>query len=320
MVEGLLESFERQCPTIGVDRGVPDFVNTLTTMGWTMIDQVSKARVATNRCKDAFSAKSNPNRPGKPGSDRGAETAGLVPDFRVRKSEPRVAGVGTPPPEEHALELKSSDLRNRKPHPETAGGEPKFAQTCNPRTRRPPLNAEQQELVERYLPLAYTIAKERNRRRMKVGASDEINDLKAAAAMALVEAAGTFDPTRGVNFAVFSRLRIDGSLSDYERLVRWHNWRGRLQDRPQFRKLSLGAEREGTVMYMQELPPVGTHCDAADEVEDLLQKLPPLHEAACRLVYLEGKSQDEAARVLGYSKSYFSRVHQAALNRMAIGA
>jgi uncharacterized membrane protein len=46
------------------------------------------------------------------------EPAGLTLDFGDWKSEPRVAGVGTPPQEELALDSIPNDLQNRKPHPE----------------------------------------------------------------------------------------------------------------------------------------------------------------------------------------------------------
>jgi hypothetical protein len=47
------------------------------------------------------------------------ETLGPSLDFGARKSEPRVAGVGTPPPEERALDPETCDLQNRKQHPDT---------------------------------------------------------------------------------------------------------------------------------------------------------------------------------------------------------
>ena len=240
-----------------------------------MIEQETKAWAPTNRCKDAFSAKSNPNRPGPVAAEPGS----LSP-----------------------------------------GGPNQYPKRSDPRPARPPLTAEQKNLVERYLPLAYSIAKKRNIKRLKIGATDEINDMRSAACMALVDAAGAFDPTRGVNFAVYSKWRINGALSDFERLVLWHNWHGNLETRPRYRKLSRGMERHGRVLFVPENDPVGTRFDAIDEVEGKLRPLPPLHAAACRLVYLEGKSQDEAAKALGYSKSYFSRVHAAALSRINMSA
>jgi RNA polymerase sigma factor (sigma-70 family) len=195
-----------------------------------------------------------------------------------------------------------------------------YPKRCNPRRARPPLTAEQKNLVERYIPLAYSIAKKRNIRRLKVRATDEIHEMRSTAAMALVDAAGTFDPSRGVNFAVYSKWRIEGSLIDFERRLLCHNWQGKLDKRPRFRKLSLGMERHGRVLFVPENDPVGTGIDAIDEVEGRLRPLPSLHAKACRLIYLEGKSQDEAAKALGYSKSYFCRIHQAALGRINIVA
>ncbi len=48
-------------------------------------------------------------------------------------------------------------------------------------------------------------------------------------------------------------------------------------------------------------------------MEDWLRRLPKVHAAACRLIYLDGKTQDEVAALVGVSKSYLSRLHQEAL-------
>jgi hypothetical protein len=48
---------------------------------------------------------------------------GMTLDFGDWKREPRVAGVGTPPPEELALDPRPRDLQNRKPRPMDLDGE-----------------------------------------------------------------------------------------------------------------------------------------------------------------------------------------------------
>ena len=53
--------------------------------------------------------------------------------------------------------------------------------------------------------------------------------------------------------------------------------------------------------------------ESPDAVEDWLSHLPRAHAAACRLIYIDGKSQDEAAAEVGCSKSYLSRLHREAV-------
>ncbi len=54
------------------------------------------------------------------GNDRSfvGDAVGQAFDFGDPKSDPRVAGVATPPPEELALDARPRDLQNRKPHPD----------------------------------------------------------------------------------------------------------------------------------------------------------------------------------------------------------
>jgi DNA-directed RNA polymerase specialized sigma subunit len=54
--------------------------------------------------------------------------------------------------------------------------------------------------------------------------------------------------------------------------------------------------------------------ERTEMVESFLRRLPRVHAKACRFIYIDGKSQDEAAALLGCSKSYLSRLHRAALD------
>ncbi len=48
-------------------------------------------------------------------------------------------------------------------------------------------------------------------------------------------------------------------------------------------------------------------------MEDWLSRLPRAQATACRLIYIDGKSQEEAAEVVGCSRSNLSRLHQNAI-------
>jgi RNA polymerase sigma factor (sigma-70 family) len=174
--------------------------------------------------------------------------------------------------------------------------------------RRIPLTDEQRGLAVRYLPMAESIVA-RSRRNRQI----ERDELQATAYLALVEAAQTFDPTRGVNFATFARRRIRGAIRDCQRLLLCDGWRGDASRRPVYQKLGRDAEQYGRVLGIEPDWPVGRRIEANDAVEQWLRRLPRAHAAACKLIYIDGKTQDEVAALVGCSKSYLSRLHQQAL-------
>jgi RNA polymerase sigma factor (sigma-70 family) len=174
--------------------------------------------------------------------------------------------------------------------------------------RRIPLTDEQRVLAARYLPLVKSIV-----RRLQTRQQVEREELQSTAYMALVEAAQKFDPSRMVNFATFARHRIRGAVRDCQRLLLCDGWRGDASLRPVYQKLGKDAERFGRVLGVEPDWPVGQRIESTDAVERWLRRLPKAHAATCRLIYIEGKNQEEVAALVGCSKSYLSRLHQQAL-------
>ena len=60
--------------------------------------------------------------------------------------------------------------------------------------------------------------------------------------------------------------------------------------------------------------PAGAISESIEAVEDWLARLPTMQAWACRLIYVYGLSVGDAADHLGYSRSYFSRLHKDALS------
>jgi RNA polymerase sigma factor (sigma-70 family) len=181
----------------------------------------------------------------------------------------------------------------------------------DPSRGRGPLTEDQRGLAARYLPLARALAQ-----RVKAPWPAEEEELQSIAYMALVEAAQRFDPSRNVNFATYARHRIRGALRDCQRLLFSPAWRS---DRPHgaiFQKLGEHAEKYGQVIGIRPDRPIGTQIEATEAVEEWLKRLPRAHAAACRLIYLGGKSQDEAAALVGCSKSFLSRLHREAITSL----
>jgi len=142
----------------------------------------------------------------------------------------------------------------------------------------------------------------------------ESEELEATAYLALVEAAQNFDPARNVNFATFARHRIRGALRDFQRFLLSASWRGDPAQRPVFNSLGKNTERKGRVIGVEENEPVGDEIESTEAVEEWLRRLPKSHAVACRHIYIGGKSQDEVAELLGYSKSFLSRLHREAIS------
>jgi RNA polymerase sigma factor (sigma-70 family) len=181
--------------------------------------------------------------------------------------------------------------------PETRGG-----------GRRAPLTAEQQNLAEKYLPLAKALAKP-----LKRSWPQESEEFESAALLALVEAAQSFDPTRNVQFATFARYRIRGALRDVQRALILAGWRGDVENAPTVSTLTADAEERGKLLMTNLDDPVGQEVESVDFIEHWLRKLPSKHAVACREIYINGRSQGEAAEAVGCSKSRISYLHREAM-------
>jgi len=185
-----------------------------------------------------------------------------------------------------------------------------YPSSCNPNPPKAPLNDAQRELTLQYLPLARGMAY-RVARKWPAGS----DDFQSAAFLALVEAAQAFDPSRGVSFATFARPRVQGALIDAQRGLLIKGWRGPAEERPKFESLGPDAEGRGRVVGVHADPPVGADLEASDAVEVWLKKLPARHSAALRLIHFDGKTQAEAAALVGCSPATITRLNRETLLR-----
>jgi len=180
-----------------------------------------------------------------------------------------------------------------------------YPRSCNPNPPKPPLNDAQRALVMQYLPLARAMA-HRIARKWPAGS----DDFQSAAFLALVEAAQAFDPLRGVSFATFARPRVQGALVDAQRGLFIKGWRGTAETRPKFEPLEPDSELRGRVVGAQADPPIGADLETNDAVEHWLKKLPARHSTALRLIHLDGKTQAEAAALVGCSPATIHRLNR----------
>jgi RNA polymerase sigma factor (sigma-70 family) len=176
---------------------------------------------------------------------------------------------------------------------------------------RRPLDECRQNLVVDYLPMARALAKPLKR------AYPWLNEeFESCAALALVEAAQAFDPSRNVRFSTFARLRVWGALRDVQRSHVLLGWRFDAAHAPSQREYHPHYESEGRILcHEASIDPI----EAEKQQENLelwLRRLPAKHAAACREIYLYGKSQSEAAEALGCSQSRLSTLHRQSLHML----
>jgi RNA polymerase sigma factor (sigma-70 family) len=149
------------------------------------------------------------------------------------------------------------------------------------------LNAEQQRLAADYIPMARAMSKP-----YKIAYPRFNEEFESSALLALVDAARSYDETRGIKFATFSRFRISGALKDTLRVVsRW--------------------EQNSEEVVESVLDKVGPPPDGG--LEWIIRRLPENHRRVCFLHYKEGKTQQEIAVLMGYSQSRVSALHRESL-------
>ncbi len=170
----------------------------------------------------------------------------------------------------------------------------------------------QRDLATRYMPLAKAMA-----RRLTASWPAGADDFRSAASLALVEAAQAFDESRGVDFSTYARHRIRGALIDARRAFLCGGWRGDLSMAPHFEPLGPGSESRGRVYGTTADEPIGVEMETEEDVAYCLSRLTPRQAAAFRRIYLDGKTQEEAATLDGCSKATMCRLHHDALERLA---
>jgi RNA polymerase sigma factor (sigma-70 family) len=185
-----------------------------------------------------------------------------------------------------------------------------FPERCHPHHSRRPLTDEQRELVTRYMPMARMLARQAG------GGSVDRDEMEAEAYAAVVEAAQSFDPDHGADFAVYARPRILGALRDYRRFLFHAGRRAGSHGSPVFERLSATDVLHGRVLGREPEAPPGEGLDSLAVVESIIRLLPRSEATACRLIYVEGKSYDETSKALGCSKGHLSRIHSEAMDRL----
>jgi RNA polymerase sigma factor (sigma-70 family) len=181
--------------------------------------------------------------------------------------------------------------------------------------QRRPLTGAQRTLVADHVRFAYRLAAVWRKAEPALG-----DEFESAATMAMVAAAQSFEPGRGVKFTTYARHRVLGALRDAWRRAQRHQRRFGPLFEPR-EQLDSGARRhrparQKATMFCSEDPPVGHESEQIDLVEWMLKRLPARHAAVCRLIYFEGLSLGQTAARMRLSVSRVTGLHREALDQL----
>ena len=209
------------------------------------------------------------------------------------------------------------------------------------------LGETKQQVLEKYGPYVRSLAAQV---RKQFNAQFEMDELVAWGQIGLLEASERFDPKVGANFLTFAHYRIKGAIYDGLRKMgvlkggggvseRANSYLGNLSDRDTHSHRGLDDEvreisnavtglamvfatslegTEGLQLSDDSLP-----ADEKLEVEQLkrrvraaIEKLPEKERKLLQGYYFQNKTLEEAGAEIGQSKSWASRLHARAVERL----
>ena len=211
-------------------------------------------------------------------------------------------------------------------------------------------SADVSKLIETSLPYSHAIAAEVLR---KLPPDLEKKDIQGWAELGLVEAANSFDPTRGVQFKTFAYYRIRGAVYDGLRKMGWYpkgqyrQMRFEMAANEYLKDVSAGspgaASPEAQLLNLKDLTanvatcymlsleampqePVDQNLVSAEEAVVLaeqsknlrrsLSQLPETNRQILEHCYFQGLTLEQIGRKLGLSKSWVCRLHAKSLEML----
>jgi RNA polymerase sigma factor for flagellar operon FliA len=215
---------------------------------------------------------------------------------------------------------------------------------------------EQRRLVDRHLGLVRAQASD-IMQSTGLPASIEFDDLVSFGTQGLIEAAQRFQPERGAAFPTFAYYRVRGAIFDGLRSFGWVNRREYARLREQERVdaylqshseraagaapgsledevASLAEALDGAAAVFVTSLEAASRPEEADErpgaddalafgelsqtVRAALRELPPQERAVVEAFYFKDRNLQDAGRDLGVSKSWASRLHAAAIDKLRV--
>lgn len=160
------------------------------------------------------------------------------------------------------------------------------------------MNTYQQQLVEQYVPLANKLAFQR---KLALPKFIDVEDLKSAAYLGLVEAASRFDPSLGIAFSTFAYPRVFGAIQDFLR-------REGLGKRGNFLKSHSLNEQEEDGACLQDMLEAKPEENHEELLETISFELGDQAREVIRLYFIDEYSMREVGERFGVSESRISQL------------
>ena len=183
----------------------------------------------------------------------------------------------------------------------------------------------------------------------------DLDDLIAYGELGLVEAAQDFQADRGNQFSTFAYYRIRGAIYDGLAKMTWTSraryrrmrfesmaadtleseqeldrgsadpaengkWFARVTERLAMVYLVCNGDENNlieTTDPQPSAPSLFMHREASEKLRSMVDRLPEMERRLIHLVYFDGYTLQEAGRMIGFSKSWASRLHAKILERLA---
>lgn len=170
-------------------------------------------------------------------------------------------------------------------------------------------------LIERYMPLARTLAR---RVRVIQNAVADTDDIASAALLGLIDAVDRFEPNRGVPFEAYASLRIRGAIVDELRRMD-ERGRGPVAE-AQPKALSLDGlvedEWQPFLVAGDDMDEPFEREDLKERVENALAMLPPRQREVLARYYAESLTLREAGARMGISEARACQLHGRAISNL----
>lgn len=180
------------------------------------------------------------------------------------------------------------------------------------------MTKEQEALIEDCLWLVYRMAK---RAKCCLPKRVEYEDVVSAGNVGLVKAALKFDPTLGVPFGAYARLRIRGEILDHlRRLSRLSRYmRGQGMPEPVVMSFDepTAYDRETLEDDLRDnQPAVEDVAERNDDCEKIIDLFDGRDRQIFEMLYVDGFTQATAGAIVGVSESRICQIHKGLLAKV----
>ncbi|EHK2404562.1 TPA: sigma-70 family RNA polymerase sigma factor [Clostridium perfringens] len=171
--------------------------------------------------------------------------------------------------------------------------------------------------AENHIKLAYIATNEV----YKKNSSMNFDEVLSAAMLGLVKAANRFDEKKGFKFSTYAMSTMRGQIKndyyhDKNRFIRKRNGNTEIYEKVSISSLNdtLPLNLEKDVELIDTLP---SNFEIVKlDLKNAISKLPDLQKQVIKIIFFQGKTQNEAAKLLGTNQVEISRIKNRAIDSL----